>query len=94
MCATIAPVRPRRNWACASSFVPAVVVIWLLSLTIVGAPVAAWLTVRCAFLAQVTMLEGRSGRGALRRSGGLVRLPGAAHDESHDHEEVYPQVRA
>jgi hypothetical protein len=63
----------RRGRDLASSFVPATGVIWLLSLTVVLAPVAAWLTVRWAFLAQVTMLEGLGGRATLRRSGGLVR---------------------
>jgi hypothetical protein len=63
----------RRGRDLATSFVPAVLAIWLLSLTVVAAPVAVWLTVRFAFLAQVTMLEGCRGRAALRRSGGLVR---------------------
>jgi hypothetical protein len=57
----------------ASSFVPAVAVIVLLSLTVVGLPVAAWLTVRYQYLAQVTMLDGVRGRGALASSGRLVR---------------------
>jgi hypothetical protein len=57
----------------ASSFVPAVVVIFALALTVVGAPIAAWLTVRLQFLPQVTMLEGARGRRALARSSALVR---------------------
>jgi hypothetical protein len=57
----------------ASSFVPAAVLISVLSLTVIGLPVAVWLTVRFQFLAQVTMLEGLRGRRALARSSGLVR---------------------
>jgi hypothetical protein len=57
----------------ASSFFPAVVLIGLLSLTVVGLPIAVWLTVRYQFLPQVTMLEGARGRRALARSGALIR---------------------
>jgi hypothetical protein len=49
------------------------VVAWvLLSATAFLIPVAIWLAVRWCLLAPVTELESTSGRGALRRSGGLV----------------------
>ena len=51
----------------------AVLVIGLLSLTVVGLPIAVWLTVRYQFLTQVTMLEGTRGRQTLARSAALVR---------------------
>jgi hypothetical protein len=63
----------RRAGDLASSFVPAAAGIGFLSLTVLGLPFAAWLTVRFQFLAQVTMLEGLRGRRALARSSGLVR---------------------
>lgn len=59
--------------ALASSFVPAALAVALLSLTVVGLPVAPWLAVRFAFLPQVTMLEEVRGRRALARSAALVR---------------------
>ncbi|MGZ4638435.1 MAG: Vps62-related protein [Actinomycetes bacterium] len=62
-----------RSWDLASSFLLAVVIVALLSLTVIGAPIAVWLTVRFQFLAQVTMLEGLRSRQALARSGALVR---------------------
>jgi hypothetical protein len=47
---------------------------WIvLSTTVVLLPVAIWLGVRWALAAPVVELEGRSGLGALRRSGELVR---------------------
>jgi hypothetical protein len=51
----------------------AAVVIALAGLTAVGLVVSAWLLVRWAFLAQVVVLEGDSGRLALARSARLVR---------------------
>ena len=45
----------------------------VLTATAVLIPIALWLAVRWAFLAQVVELEGASGVGALRRSGQLVR---------------------
>lgn len=62
-----------RLWDLATSFIPALAIVAALSVTVVGAPAAAWLAVRFQFLAQVTMLEGQRGRGALARSGSLVR---------------------
>jgi hypothetical protein len=44
----------------------------LLTATVWLSPIAIWLAVRWAFLAQVVELEGVSGFGALRRSGELV----------------------
>jgi glycerophosphoryl diester phosphodiesterase family protein len=51
----------------------AAVVIALVSLTSIGVVLSVWLLVRWAFLAQVVVLERRSGRSALRRSSQLVR---------------------
>ena len=51
----------------------AVVVLVAMSATAVLTPVAIWLAVRWALLAQVVELEGISGRAALRRSRELVR---------------------
>jgi hypothetical protein len=51
----------------------AVAVWFALSLTTILLPVALWLAVRWALLAQVVELEGRSGIDALRRSSELVR---------------------
>jgi hypothetical protein len=51
----------------------AVVSIVLVSLTVVGMPIAVWLLVRWQFLAQVVVLDGAGGRGALARSARLVR---------------------
>jgi len=48
--------------------------VWvLLTATVWLSPIAIWLAVRWAFLAQVVELEGFSGYAALRRSGELVR---------------------
>jgi hypothetical protein len=48
--------------------------VWVvLSATAVLIPIALWLAVRWAFLAQVVELEGSSGLGALQRSAALVR---------------------
>jgi hypothetical protein len=62
-----------RTTALVLPFLLTVVAVDLLSVTVVGLPVAAWLAVRFAFLPQVTMLEGLRGVPALRRSGALVR---------------------
>jgi hypothetical protein len=45
----------------------------VLTATVFLSPIAIWLAVRWAFLAQVVELEGESAVGALRRSGELVR---------------------
>ena len=45
----------------------------MLTATVFLSPVALWLAVRWAFLAQVVELEDASALGALRRSGELVR---------------------
>ena len=55
------------------SFLLGAILIGLLSLTVIGLPVAVWLAVRFTFLGQVVMLEGLGGRKALERSSGLVR---------------------
>ena len=47
--------------------------ILLLSLSVVGLPLAVWLGVRYQFVGQVVMLEARSARDALHRSSRLVR---------------------
>jgi len=57
----------------ASAYLPAAILIALLSWTGVGVPVAAWLTVRFQFLGQVVMREGLGGAAARRRAGALVR---------------------
>ncbi|WP_151082284.1 hypothetical protein [Nocardioides cynanchi] len=51
---------------------PSLVLLILLELTVVGAPVAAWLTVRWQFVGQVVMIEEERGLRALHRSGRLV----------------------
>ena len=51
----------------------AVAVVLVLDATTVLIPVAIWVAVRWLLLAQVVELEGRSARGALRRSAELVR---------------------
>jgi hypothetical protein len=53
--------------------VGAALAIAILSLTGVGSIIAAWLAVRWSLIAQVVALEGLGARGALRRSGQLVR---------------------
>jgi hypothetical protein len=52
---------------------PAVALVSLLGVTVIGLPVAVWLTVRLAHVGPVVMLEGRSGWDAYRRSGQLNR---------------------
>ena len=56
-----------------AAFVPAAIVIVLLSLVFIGIPVAVWLFVRWIFTPQVIILEGLGGRRALARSAELVR---------------------
>jgi hypothetical protein len=63
----------RRLRDLASAFVPVFLLIVVLNLCVVGAPVAAWLTVRYQFVGQVTMLEGAGGSRARHRSSSLVR---------------------
>lgn len=63
----------RRAGVLVGALVIAVVVIVLASLTVVGAPLAAWLFVRWVFLPQAVVLEGCGARHALGRSGELVR---------------------
>jgi hypothetical protein len=48
-------------------------IIFVLNFFVIGVPIAVWLFVRWQFTAQVTMLEGLGGFGALRRSAALVR---------------------
>jgi hypothetical protein len=50
----------------------AVVLLALVDLSVVGVPVAAWLTVRWQFVGQVVMLDDEHDLGVLRRSGRLV----------------------
>jgi hypothetical protein len=57
----------------ATAYLPAAIVIALLSWTGIGVPVAAWLTVRFQYLGQVVMRENLGGAAARRRSGSLVR---------------------
>src|SRR3954451_14215004 len=63
----------RRAGDLAWSFLPMAVAIVLLSLTVVGAPIAVWLAVKMQFIPQTVMLEDLGGWGAVRRSGRLVR---------------------
>jgi len=62
----------RHVGALAGSLLRAVVIVSVLNLSLVGIPVAAWLTVRWSLLAQVVQIEGHPPRGALRRSSRLV----------------------
>ncbi|MFL6241158.1 MAG: Vps62-related protein [Actinomycetes bacterium] len=57
----------------ATAFFPRVLVIALLSISVVGAPIAVLLTVRSQFLAQVVVFEGVGGLSAIRRSRQLCR---------------------
>ena len=59
--------------ALASAYLPAAILIGLLSWTGFGVPVAAWLTVRFQYLGQIVMREDLSGSAARRRAGRLVR---------------------
>jgi len=54
------------------SLLGAAIVVSLLSVTVIGLPIAIWLAVRWSLLAQVIVLEDHRARGALRRSGRLV----------------------
>ena len=45
----------------------------VLDLTLIGLPIAIWLTIRWSLLAQAVALDGDSAAGSLRRSAGLVR---------------------
>jgi hypothetical protein len=56
-----------------SAYLPAAMLIGLLSWTGIGVPVAVWLTVRYQYLGQIVMREGLGGRAARARSGELVR---------------------
>jgi hypothetical protein len=49
------------------------VIIVLLSVTLIGVPVAIWLTVRWFFILQATMLDGATGKQALERSAASVQ---------------------
>jgi hypothetical protein len=55
------------------TLVLAAIVITVLTLTVIGVPLAIWLAVRWSLLAQVIALEDVRPRRALRRSGALVR---------------------
>jgi hypothetical protein len=59
--------------ALASAYLPAAILIGLLSWTGIGVPVAAWLTVRYQYLGQIVMREALGGRAARARAGELVR---------------------
>lgn len=48
-------------------------VIVLLSITLIGVPVAIWLTIRWYFIPQATMLDGATGKAALKRSAQSVQ---------------------
>lgn len=54
-------------------FVQSFVIITLLTLTVVGIPLALWFAVRYQFMAQVVVTEHLDGRSALRRSAALVK---------------------
>ncbi len=56
----------------AGALVRAVLVIGLLDLSVVGIPIAIWLTLRWSLVAQVVALEDEMGWRALRRSGQIV----------------------
>ncbi len=62
----------RRIWSLVGALLRAALIIALLDLTVVGIPLALWLTVRWSLLAQVIALEEHPARGSLRRSGHLV----------------------
>ncbi len=53
--------------------VPAIVLVIALSFTVIGLPLALWLTVRWSFLSQTVVLDGLRGIPALRASSKLVR---------------------
>lgn len=57
----------------ASAFVPVAVTIALLQLSVIGSPIAAWLSVRYQYVGQVVMLEDRRGGSAMTRTSGLVK---------------------
>ena len=63
----------RATCAALGALVRAALVVAVLDLSVVGIPVAAWLTVRWSFLAQVVALEDEQRRHALRRSGTIVK---------------------
>jgi hypothetical protein len=54
------------------SLLAAAVVVAILTVTVVGLPIAIFLAVRWSFLAQVVVLENRERRGTLHRSGTIV----------------------
>jgi hypothetical protein len=62
-----------RASALGGGFLRALVIAVLLSLTIVGFPIAVWIVVRYQFMAQAIMLERLDGRQGLARSSQLVR---------------------
>ena len=72
---------PRGVWNKTRSHIPDMVrsvgrgalVIVLLSITLIGVPIAIWLTVRWYFIPQATMLDGALGRNALVRSAESVQ---------------------
>jgi len=72
-------VRPKLR-PLVESLLAAAIVVALMSVTVVGLPIAIWLLVRWSLLAQVVVLEDRKARGALRSSGRIVggRWPRAA----------------
>jgi hypothetical protein len=62
-----------RVWSLLGGLVLAALVVFALTLTLVGIPIAIWLVVRWSLFAQAVQLEGRSALSGLRRSGALVR---------------------
>jgi Vacuolar protein sorting-associated protein 62 len=64
-------VRPRLR-PLVESLLTAAIAVALLSVTVVGLPIAIWLLVRWSLLSQVVVLEDHEARGALHRSGQIV----------------------
>lgn len=62
-----------RRRALVSAYLPAALLIFVLTLSVIGWPIAVWLAVRWQFVGQAVMIEGRSGVAALRRSTALTR---------------------
>jgi hypothetical protein len=56
-----------------TAFLPVAIAVVLLSLTVVGLPLAIWLAVRAQLIAPAVVVDGLGGRRAIARSGRLVR---------------------
>jgi hypothetical protein len=63
----------RRAAPLLAGLVLAALAVAVVQLTLIGLPVAIWLTIRWSLLAQAVVLEGQGATRALRRSGRLVR---------------------